>query len=206
MCPASLVNQWRDRIYRTYPQAQVLVADDDLRARRDAREMFVERAASGDYQLAVTPYEFFGSLPLSADAARASVDEEIDKLTRYAKEATAQGDRHTAKALQGQVARLEAQYSAVAMAAGGVTGFTDARITGVVVDEWHNFRRITRDSNNRAMAIIKGSDRADHMLAVFDYLRKRHPEGLLPGAERHPAGAERSPTRGPPCASSPPSG
>jgi N12 class adenine-specific DNA methylase/superfamily I DNA/RNA helicase len=186
VCPASLVNQWRDRIYRTYPQAQVLVADDDLRARKDAREIFTERAASRDYQLAVTPYEFFGSLTLSADAARASADEEIDKLTRYAKEATAQGDRHTAKALQGKIAWIEAQYSAAALAAGGAVTFTDARIDSVIVDEWHSFRRITRDSNNRAMAIIKGSARADHMLAVFDYLRKRHPEGLLLGLSGTP--------------------
>ena len=90
------------------------------------------------------------------------------------------------RALQGQIARMEAQYSAVAQAAGGATGFTDARITAVVVDEWHNFRRITRDSNNRAMAIVNGSDRADHMLAVFDYLRKRHPEGLLLGLSGTP--------------------
>ena len=61
--PASLVNQWRDRIYRTYPEARVLVADDDLRGRKDSRAVFTERAASGDYQLAITPYEFFGSLP-----------------------------------------------------------------------------------------------------------------------------------------------
>ncbi|MGH3252268.1 MAG: hypothetical protein ACRDOI_39495, partial [Trebonia sp.] len=186
VCPASLVNQWRDRIYRTYPQAQVLVADDDLRARRDAREIFVERAASGDYQLAVVPYEFFGSLPLSADAARASADEEIDKLTRYAREATSQGDRVTAKSLQGRIARIEAQYSAVAQGAGGAVTLTDARIDAVIVDEWHNFRRITRDSNNRSMAIIKGSGRADHMLAVFDYQRKRHPEGLLLGLSGTP--------------------
>jgi N12 class adenine-specific DNA methylase/superfamily I DNA/RNA helicase len=186
VCPASLVSQWSNRIYSTCPQAQVLVADDDLRARKDAREIFTERAASGDYQLAVTPYEFFGSLPLSADAARASADEEIDKLTRYAEEAAAQGDRHTAKTLQGQIARIEAQYSAAAQGVGGAVTFTDARIDSVIVDEWHNFRRITRDSNNRAMAIIKGSDRADHMLAVFDYLRKRHPEGLLLGLSGTP--------------------
>jgi N12 class adenine-specific DNA methylase len=74
----------------------------------------------------------------------------------------------------------------VAQGAGGATGFTDARIDSVIVDEWHNFRRITRPSNNRSMAIIKGSDRADHMLAVFDYLRKRYPEGLLLGLSGTP--------------------
>jgi N12 class adenine-specific DNA methylase len=184
-CPASLVNQWRDRIYRTYPGASVLVADDDLRARKDALEMFVERAASRDYQLAVVPYEFFGTLSLSADAARASVDEEIDKLTRYAREAAAQGDSYTAKSLQKQIARLEAQYSAVALASGGVTGFTDARITGLVIDEWHNFRRFGRDSNNREFA-MDGSARGNHMLAVADHLRVHHPEGLLLGLSGTP--------------------
>ena len=183
--PASLVNQWRDRIYRTYPEARVLVADDDLRGRKDAREVFTERAASGDYQLAITPYEFFGSLPLSADAARASVDEEIDKLTRYAQEATAQGDRYTAKDLQGKIAKLEAKYSAAVKASGGAAGFTDARIDSVVVDEWHNFRRIRRDSNNRLLA-MPGSGRANHMLAVFDYLRKHHPDGLRLGLSGTP--------------------
>ena len=183
--PASLVNQWRDRIYRTFPEARVLVADDDLRGRRDSREVFTERAASGDYQLAITPYEFFGSLPLSADAARASVDEEIDKLTRYAEEATAQGDRYTAKDLQGKIAKLEAKYSAAVQASGGAAGFTDAGIDSVVVDEWHNFRRIRRDSNNRLLA-MPGSGRANHMLAVFDYLRKHHPDGLRLGLSGTP--------------------
>ena len=183
--PASLVNQWRDRIYRTFPEARVLVADDDLRGRKDAREVFTECAASGDYQLAITPYEFFGSLPLSAGAARASVDEEIDKLTRYAQEATAQGDRYTAKELQGKIAKLEAKYSAAVKASGGAAGFTDAGIDSVVVDEWHNFRRIRRDSNNRLLA-MPGSGRANHMLAVFDYLRKHHPEGLRLGLSGTP--------------------
>jgi N12 class adenine-specific DNA methylase/superfamily I DNA/RNA helicase len=183
--PASLVNQWRDRIYRTFPEARVLVADDDLRGRKDSREVFAERAASGDYQLAITPYEFFGSLPLSADAARASVDEEIDKLTRYAEEATAQGDRYTAKDLQGKIAKLEAKYSAAVKASGGAAGFTDTGIDSVVVDEWHNFRRIRRDSNNRLLA-MPGSGRANHMLAVFDYLRKHHPEGLRLGLSGTP--------------------
>jgi N12 class adenine-specific DNA methylase len=178
--PASLVNQWRDRIYRTFPQASVLVADDDLRGRKDSRAVFTERAASGDYQMAITPYEFFGSLALSADAARASVDEEIDKLTRYAQEAAAQGDRYTAKDLQGKIAKLEAGYSAAVKASGGAAGFTDAGIDSVVVDEWHNFRRIRRDSNNRLLA-MPGSGRANHMLAVFDYLRTHHPEGLRLG-------------------------
>ncbi len=183
--PASLVNQWRDRIYRTYPEARVLVADDDLRGRKDSRAVFTERAASGDYQLAITPYEFFGSLALSADAARASVDEEIGKLTRYAEEAAAQGDRYTAKDLQAKIARLEAKYSAAVKASGGAAGFTDAGIDSVVVDEWHNFRRIRRDSNNRLLAMA-GSGRANHMLAVFDYLRKHHPEGLRLGLSGTP--------------------
>ena len=183
--PASLVNQWRDRIYRTYPEARVLVADDDLRGRKDAREVFTERAASGDYQLAITPYEFFGSLPLSAGAARASVDEEIGKLTRYAQEAAAQGDRYTAKDLQGKIAKLEAKYSAAVRASGGPAGIVEARFDSVVVDEWHNFRRIRRDSNNRLLA-MPGSGRANHMLAVFDYLRKHHPEGLLLGLSGTP--------------------
>jgi N12 class adenine-specific DNA methylase len=183
--PASLVNQWRDRIYRTFPEARVLIADDDLRGRRDSRAVFTERAASGDYQLAITPYEFFGSLPLSGDAARASVDEEIDKLTRYAQEAAAQGDRSTAKDLQGKIARLEAKHSAEVKASGGASGFTDTGIDSVVVDEWHNFRRIRRDSNNRLLA-MSGSARANHMLAVFDYLRKHHPEGLLLGLSGTP--------------------
>ena len=183
--PASLVNQWRDRIYRTYPEARVLVADDDLRGRKDSRAVFTERAASGDYQLAITPYEFFGSLALSADAARASVDEEIDKLTRYAQEAAAQGDRYTAKELQGKIAKLEAKYSAAVKASGGAAGFTDTGINSVVVDEWHNFRRIRRDSNNRLLA-MPGSGRANHMLAVFDYLRKHHPDGLRLGLSGTP--------------------
>ena len=183
--PASLVNQWRDRIYRTYPEARVLVADDDLRGRKDSRAVFTERAASGDYQLAITPYEFFGSLALSADAARASVDEEIDKLTRYAQEAAAQGDRYTAKELQGKIAKLEAKYSAAVKASGGAAGFTDTGINSVVVDEWHNFRRIKRDSNNRLLA-MPGSGRANHMLAVFDYLRKHHPDGLRLGLSGTP--------------------
>ena len=183
--PASLVNQWRDRIYRTYPGARVLVADDDLRGRKDSRAVFTERAASGDYQLAITPYEFFGSLALSADAARASVDEEIDKLTRYAEEAAAQGDRYTAKELQGKIARLEAKYSAAVKASGGAAGFTETGIDSVVVDEWHNFRRIKRDSNNRLLA-MPGSGRANHMLAVFDYLRKHHPDGLRLGLSGTP--------------------
>jgi len=98
------------------------------------------------------------------------------KLTRYAEEATAQGDRYTAKDLQAKIARLEAKYSAAVKASGGAAGFTDAGIDSVVVDEWHNFRRIRRDSNNRLLAMA-GSGRANHMLAVFDFLRKHHPKG-----------------------------
>ena len=178
--PARLVNQWRDRIYRTYPGAKVLVADDDLRDRKDAREVFIERAASGDYQLALTPYEFFGSFPLSADAARASADEEIAKLTRYARQAAAQGDRYTAKAYQEQIAKIEAQYKAAARATGAGATLIDF-VSGIVVDEVHNFRRFRRESENRSLAIVQGSTRANHMLSVFDYLRNRHPDGLRLG-------------------------
>ena len=178
--PASLVNQWRDRVYRTYPGAKVLVADDDLRDSKDARAVFIERAASGDYQLALTPYEFFGSFPLSAGAARASADEEIAKLTRYARQAAAQGDRYTAKAYQEQVAKIEAQYKAAARATGAGATLVDF-ISGIVVDEVHKFRRFRRESENRSLAIVPGSARANHMLSVFDYLRTRHPDGLRLG-------------------------
>ena len=186
--PASLVNQWRDRIYRTYPEARVLVADDDLRGRKDSRAVFTERAASGDYQLAITPYEFFGSLALSADAARASVDEEIDKLTRYAQEAAAQGDRYTAKDAPGQDRETGSEILR------GGQGF---RRRGRVHRHRHRLGR------GRRMAQLPAHQaRLQQPPAGHARLRPGQPHAggvrlpaqapprrAAPGAERHPAGA-----------------
>ena len=189
--PASLVNQWRDRIYRTYPEAQ-----GAGRRRRPARP----QGRPGDIHRA----RRLGRLPAGRHPVRVlrvpgrcrptrparRSDEEIDKLTRYAQEAAAQGDRYTAKTLQGQIARTGGAVL------GGGPGLPAARPGSPTPASTRSSStngttsgasRATR--NNRALAIIKGSDRANHMLAVFDYLRKHHPEGLLPGAERHPAGA-----------------
>ena len=141
----------------------------------------------GDYQLALTPYEFFGSFPLSAGAARASADEEIDKLTRYARQAAAQGDRYTAKAYQEQDRedRSAVQGGGQGLRRRGrVHRRRDQR--GSWSTSGHKFRRFSRDSENRQLAIVPGSARANHMLAVFDYLRTHHPEGLRLGLSGTP--------------------
>jgi N12 class adenine-specific DNA methylase len=172
--PNHMLDQFTREWLQLYPQARVLAASSDDLA-RDRRRQFVARAASNDWDAVLMTRSAFERIPLSVDAQRAYLDQEVGRLRDALSVAGSRGPHSlTVKRLERMVAareqKLKRQMDSVKDV--GIS-FEETGIDYVIVDEAHGYKNLATESNIRD-AQIDGSDRATDLHMKLEWLRGRH--------------------------------
>jgi SAM-dependent methyltransferase len=108
--PNHMLEQFSRECLQLYPQAHVLVTQrEDLQA--DRRRQFIARCATGDWDVVIMSRSAFERIPMSADAQRAYLDAELDRIRDFI-QASKEGDGLTVKRLEGALLRAEERLKA----------------------------------------------------------------------------------------------
>ena len=170
--PNHMLEQFSREFLQLYPQAKVLVTQrDDLQA--DRRRQFIARCATGDWDAVIMSRSAFERIPMSADAQRAYLDAELDRVRDFI-QASRQGDGLTVKRLEGALLRAEERLKAKldSVKDPGIT-FEATGIDYLFVDEAHGYKNL-RTPSNIPDAAIDGSMRAADLDMKISYLRRRN--------------------------------
>ena len=170
--PNHMLEQFSREFLQLYPQAKVLVTQrEDLRA--DRRRQFIARCATGDWDAVIMSRSAFERIPMSADAQRAYLDAELDRIRDFI-QASKEGDGLTVKRLEGALLRAEERLKAKldSVKDPGIT-FEATGIDYLFVDEAHGYKNL-RTPSNIPDAAIDGSMRAADLDMKISYLRRRN--------------------------------
>ncbi|WP_022894564.1 helicase-related protein [Agromyces subbeticus] len=171
--PNHLLEQISREAQQAYPTGRFLIASKDDLA-RNARRLFAARCATGDWDAVVMTHQAFTSIPVSAEAEEAWLQEQKADL-RWSL-ATEGGGARGAKQVAAAVRKLEDQIAKLRgqVADAGTITFDQLGIDHISVDEIHMFRR--DHVATRAEGFSLGSSkRATDLRVKVSVLAERRP-------------------------------
>ncbi|WP_446225054.1 helicase-related protein [Nocardia sp. IBHARD005] len=186
MVPNSMLDQFAREFLQAYPQARILAAGtEDLAGEK--RRQFVARAATGDWDAIILTRGSFQRLEVSRDTAHWYFDREIQPRREYLSELMAsRAKRTTVKRIEDAILKSEEKLK---NKLGGPTDpgitFEQTGIDYLVVDELHDFKNLATDTQIESAAIA-GSQRAQKLHMVVEYLRDKHNGRAITGATATP--------------------
>lgn len=184
--PNHMLDQFSREFLQAYPQARVLAAGtDDLAG--DKRRAFVARATTGDWDAIVMTRGSFARLVVSNETARWYHDREIAPRREYLAALKRNGGAgRTIKRTEDLI--LKAEEKLKSKLSGpvdpGIT-FEQTGIDYLVVDELHDYKNLSTDTNIQSAAIA-GSQRAQDLHMKIEYLRDKHNGRAVTGATATP--------------------
>ncbi|WP_188830528.1 helicase-related protein [Nocardia camponoti] len=186
MVPNSMLDQFAREFLQAYPQARILAAGtEDLAGEK--RRQFVARAATGDWDAIILTRGSFQRLEVARDTAHWYFDREIQPRREYLAELMAGGaKRTTVKRIEDAILKSEEKLKKKVGAPTdpGIT-FEQTGIDYLVVDELHDFKNLATDTQIESAAIA-GSQRAQKLHMVVEYLRDKHNGRAITGATATP--------------------
>lgn len=186
MVPNSMLDQVAREFLQAYPQACILAAGtEDLAGEK--RRQFVARAATGDWDAIILTRGSFQRLEVSRDTAHWYFDREIAPRRAYLAELmSSSAKRSVVKRLEDAILKAEEKLK---KKLGGPTDpgitFEQTGIDYLVVDELHDFKNLATDTQIESAAIA-GSQRAQKLHMVVEYLRDKHGGRAITGATATP--------------------
>ncbi len=184
--PNHMLDQFASEFLQAYPQARVLAAgSEDLAGEK--RRAFVARAATGDWDAVIMTRGSFQRLEVSNETAHWYFDREIEPRRQHMQQLKANGAKnHTVKRIEDAILKAEEKLKAKlnSQMDPGIT-FELTGIDYLVVDELHDYKNLATDSNIESAA-IEGSQRAQKLHMVVEYLRDKHNGRALTGATATP--------------------
>lgn len=160
--PNAVLKQWEESFREAYPDKSVFVMD---RHNMDPahREESLRIAKEGDFDAYLISYTAFESIPVGKRRVRAEL---MDKLSGLPKSAEYDWLRRD---IQKKIAEVDKE---IANEPSGVK-FEQLKINTLFVDEAHNFKNITVETNSMTLGISKAvSKRADEMHLKIRVLRR----------------------------------
>lgn len=172
--PNHLTEQWGGDFLRLYPGANVLVATKkDFEPAN--RKKFCSRIATGDYDAIIIGHSQFERIPLSKERQAASIERQIDDITRAIEEAqdddspryTIKQMEKTKKSLLSRLERLNDQERK-----DDVVTFEQLGVDRLFVDESHNYKNMFLYTKMRNIAGIAQTDaqKSSDMFMKCQYL------------------------------------
>lgn len=186
MVPNSMLDQFAREFLQAYPQARILAAGtEDLAGEK--RRQFVARAATGDWDAIILTRGSFQRLEVSRETAHWYFDREIAPRRAYLAELMAsRAKRTTIKRIENAILKSEEKLK---RKLGGPTDpgitFEQTGIDYIVVDELHDFKNLATDTQIESAAIA-GSQRAQKLHMVREYLANKHNGRAITGATATP--------------------
>ena len=137
--PNNLMGQWRDIFLLLYPEAKLLCVDPDSFVPKK-RQAVLETIRDGDFDGILMAYSSFDLIPLSDQYLLGQMEAEKASLTQALKDPkqATSGLRRRVKALEKKISKAIEDAD---LEQEGIF-FEDLGITGLFVDEAHNFKNV----------------------------------------------------------------
>ncbi len=161
--PNNLIGQWRDIFLRLYPHAKLLCVEPDSFVPKK-RQSVLEQIKEGDYDGVLMAYSCFELISLSDQHLLAQLEREKAELCRDLRQSSlsTSGLRRRIKALEKKISRSIEEAD---LEQEGIF-FEDLGITGLFVDEAHNFKNVPLETQTSGVPGINaaGSRKCRDML------------------------------------------
>ncbi len=177
--PNHMIEQFSREFNQLYPRARVLAASSaDLT--RDRRRTFVARVATGDWDAVIMTRGAFERIPMSPEAQRDYLNEQLDVLRAAIERQKASGERsYSLKRMETSLLNAEERIKdKLVREHDPAVTFERSGIDYLVVDEAHDYKNL-RTASNIPGAAIDGSSRASDMEMKLHWLRSQHPGGRV---------------------------
>jgi N12 class adenine-specific DNA methylase len=171
--PNHMLEQFTGEWLQAYPQAKLLAASGDDLA-RDRRQLFVAKAATGDWDAIVMTRGAFERIEMSVEAQKRYLDREVQAFTEMIERMKGGDGRLTLKRLQKLKINAEERIKKKLDGAKdvGIT-FEQTGIDYLFVDEAHAYKNLRNVSHIPGMA-VDGSMRASDLHMKIEHLREEH--------------------------------
>lgn len=177
--PNHLLLQWKDDIYKLYPDANVLIAEkSDFQ--KENRERLFARIATGDWDAVVVGHSSFKKIGMPPQMLNDILNEQIDDLTDAILSIKQErGDRVTIKEMEKARDRMKAKLERAAETGtkDRVVTFDELGIDAMFVDEADEFKNLfitTSLSRISGLGNLQGSDKAFDLFVKARYLQKQN--------------------------------
>jgi len=170
--PNHMLEQFSREWLQAYPQARILTCGtEDLV--KDKRQLFVARAATGEWDAVIMSRSAFEKIPVSKDTEETYLDEQLIQLRMWL-DASKGGRGLSVKRLEGTLARAEERLKKLRdVDRDPAITFEATGIDYLCVDEAHGYKNLRLASNIPGVA-VDGSNRATDLDLKTSYLRGRH--------------------------------
>ena len=177
--PNDIVNQWENLYKEMYPHANILV----VRPRDftpSKKEDTLLKIKNNDYDSIIMPYSVFDKIELSPDYYKkklyTTIERKCKSVVNNPQSATSTAVRHYRQ--YRKEGYLESMESKIGEREEGVIYFDDLEIDRFFLDECHNYKNVTIDTNISALGInTTGSKKCDDMMDKVHYVQKMHNGG-----------------------------
>ena len=170
--PKHLTEQFGGEFLRLYPDAKVLIADNDRDFTPEGRAAFAAKIALHDYDAVIMSYKQFEKIPLSPNEARRADERRLHELLEYKEEASK--NYFSVKEYERAVAQLKAKIEEEKgqQKKDDTLYFEDLGIDRLYVDEAHSFKNLPTTTKMANVSGVKTgkSERATDMFRKVQYL------------------------------------
>lgn len=177
--PNHLVRQWRDEIYKFYPNANVLATTEKDFEKANRRRLFA-RIATGDWDMVVVGHSSFKKIGPPPEWEERIYSEQLQEISDAIEQAKAErGDRNIARDMERIKRSLEEKMKALKERGGAkddVVDFAEMGVDALGVDEAHEFKNLFYASQMRnvsGMGSPNGSGKAMDLFVKSRYLNER---------------------------------
>ena len=177
VCPDHLIGQWADNFRQSYPNARLLIADDQ-NWHKDNRKTFINKIATGDWDAVVIRSESFKMIPVSKELQEGFFHSKIAEYRQILSETDQSGGRRSRsiKDLEKAIKRYEEKIKQLAdiKQDEGVIPFDRLGVDQLMIDEadiYKNLEYYTQLTNVRGLGSALGSDRAFDMMLKVRYVQ-----------------------------------
>lgn len=156
VCPKSIVGQWGKDFISTYPNANILVADEKSFSKEN-RQKFISKIATGNYDAIIISNDQFKLLQLSDERIDSYIQEDIDKITAFVSEQRRNSSsRNNWSVKQAEAYKKKLQQSIEkrhSMKKDDFINFEELGIDKLFIDESHNFKNLAFETQ---LSRVKG--------------------------------------------------
>ena len=178
VCPDHLIGQWADNFRSAYPNARLLIADDQ-NWHRDNRKTFINKIATGDWDAVVIRSESFKMIPVSKELQESFFYSKIAEYKQILSETDAGYGRRRSRSIKDvekAIIRYEEKIKLLSDVRQdeGVIPFDKLGVDQLMIDEadiYKNLEYYTQLANVRGLGSATGSDRAFDMMLKVRYVQ-----------------------------------
>ena len=165
--PGHCLSQYAREFYALYPNARILVADEQSFS-KEKRQYFISRAATDNWDAVLITHTAFGFISVPSWFEKDIIQEEIRKFEEAA--SNHEQDRTTRKRIERQKEILEERLKNLKNSKDDLLTLSEMGIDQIVIDEAHEFRKLSFSTN---MGNLRGIDPNGSKRAFDLYMKSR---------------------------------